>query len=361
MDYAVHAVETAVALQPIDEDEIGDCITALSHLGRRDAARSLLDMQPKTGRFQIAFGVLDEKQGRYKEALAYYTSAHELDPKAELPLHKLISLYRRSGAFAVAHSMVDRLSALDKRHESATWHLRAQIHSAAGDRVAAIAVLQRGLELAPYFEASVIDLARELRRQRKLDEAHAVLSRYPPTYGLLLALSDLELGRRDHEAALRHTTAAQALEPRKPDALIRAVRIEADRRGYAAALARVDQIDALGPEYHVTALRSRTHILRATGEHQEVLRLLKEMAAIHPADAAIMMDLARQYRAVGDRAAAQGTIAIALEREPDNVTVLAEAGHFANAQDDRVTALRYFRRIMEIAPDQVGHYSKHSA
>ena len=179
---------------------------------------------------------------------------------------------------------------------------------------------------------------------------------HAPTYSLLLALSDLELSRRDHTTALRHAAAARALEPRKPDALVRIGRIETDRCDYAAAHAAADQLDACGPEHRIAALRCRLDAFRAAGEEQEAVRILQEMAALQPADAGILAELARQYRATGDGVAAQRTLQTALAREPDNVVALTEAGEQANAHEDRPTALGYFRRIQALAPDHAGHH-----
>ena len=177
LEEALRSIETAVAIGSADEDGIIDCSTALSYLGKLEAARGLLTTRPESLRLQVAAGELEERQGRYDAAMVCYEAAHEIDPAADLPLRKLISLNRRCGALATAHAMADRLARIDKQQEVAAWYFRGQIHSAAGDRDAAIAALRMGLEGSPhpYSEACTIDLARELRQLRKLDEACAAL------------------------------------------------------------------------------------------------------------------------------------------------------------------------------------------
>ena len=355
---ALRSIGAAIAAGPTDEAGIIACSEALWHLGRLGDARDLLAASPKTLLLQIKLGELDERQGHHELALACYEAAHELDAKADLPLQKLISLHRRQGAFATAFVLVDRFAGIDKQHQALAWHFKAQIHSAAGEREAAIEALRTGVDLPPHAhsEACAADLARELRQLRRLDEARAVLLDRPATYTLLLVLSDLELSCRDHAAALHYAAAARAQEPRKPDALRRMVQIEVDRRDFAAAHAAADQLGAIGPEHKVTALRCHVDTFKAAGEEQECLSVLQELAVLQPADVGILTMLSRHYRATGNGAAARRTLETALTRRPDDVAVLTEAGEQANALEDRETALGHFQRVQALAPDHAGHH-----
>jgi tetratricopeptide (TPR) repeat protein len=355
-DGALRAIETAVALAPADEDGIIDCSEALFHLHRKDAARTMLTERPGTLRLGIALGELAERQGDYEAALAAYQAAHAVDPKAVVPLRKLINLHRRCGEYAAAHAVVDRLAAINKQEEAAAWFLRGQIHSAAGQHEAAIAAFRTGLERDPLSDSGAIDLAHALRHLRRFDEAETVLSERRSTYGILLARSELALVRRDHKTALGHAAAAHALEPRKPDALQRMARIESDRGNYAAARSAADGIGRCGTEHQLTMLRCRLEVARGAADENEALHLLKEMTSLQPTDAGLLADLARQYRITGDAVSAKATLATALAYEPDNVTALTEAGDQANAQDDRPTALAHFRRLRAVAPDHVGRH-----
>ena len=355
-DSAMRAIEAALALGLTDEDSIIDCGNALIHLRELDSARALLARQPESVRVQLTLGALEERRGQHEAALAHYHAAHEIDPGADQPLLKMIDLYRRSGALDAAHAIADRLAALGGEQQAASWRLRAQLYNAAGDRPAAISALRTALERTSHRESYSLDLARELRQLRQFDEAHALLAAQRLSYGVLLALSELELLRRNHEMALHYAATARGLEPRKPDALARIVRIEIDRCDYAAAQAAADQIEACGEEHRVAALRCRLDIFKAVGDERNIVQILQELIRLQPADAGVRIELARQYRLTGDGEAAQRTLQDALALEADNISVLIEAAEQAAARDDPASALVHFRRVLALAPDSVWHY-----
>ncbi|HEX3983533.1 MAG TPA: hypothetical protein VHX12_07560, partial [Acidisoma sp.] len=316
----------------------------------------MLGTYPESLSCQIALGELEERHGNYQPAVSACHRAHMFRPDADLPLRKLISLFRRIGDFAKAHVMVDRFAAIDPRNQAATWHYRGQIHSAASARDAAMAAFRAGLDCDPLFEACTIDLAGELRRACRLGEAHAALTARPLTYGLMMALSDLELTRRDHATAVRHAQAAHALEPRKIDPLLRLARIAIDRADFPAAHAAARSIESCGAEHRLAAQRCRLDAFKSGGDEQAALRILQEMAAFQANEATILAELARQFRLTGDRIAAQDTLARALNREPDNMAALTEACDQAHALDDRHAALGYARRLLALGPDQAGRH-----
>ncbi len=350
---ALCCFETAAAIGPADNDSAIACSDALSHLGLLDAARRVLAARPDSPGQRIACGALEERHGNHRDALIHYQAAGEADPVSDLPLRKMISLHRRCGEFAAALAMADRLAALGPQHEASAWHLKGQIHGSMGAREAATVALRTALDLSPLCEPILIDLARELRHLRREDEADGLLAGRPASYGILLARAELERARQNHDAALRHAAAAQAMDPARPDALERMARIEADRGDQAAAQAAADRILACGPAHRLTALRSRLASFRAAGEDRRARDTLVEMAALQPTDAGILSELAQQYRMTGDAAAARHMIQRALTQDPRSTMALTEAVEQASLAEDREGALDICRRMMAIAPDQV--------
>jgi tetratricopeptide (TPR) repeat protein len=350
------AVETAVGIGSADLDTAIECSNALSYLGRREAARALLASWPETAAQQLALGALEERHGQYEAALRCYAAAHDSDPAADLPLRKIITLHRRRGAPAEALAMTDRLAALGGAHLPTAWHLRGQILASMGDRDGAIAAWRAAIDLAPQSEPIRLDLARALGQSGQDAQAEALLLGQPPAYASLLALSDIALARRDHDAARRHAEAAVALNPARPEALARIARIEADRGDDAAAHAATDRIAALGSDHALASLRSRIANFRAAGDESGAVAPLLEMAARQPADAGIAAELGRQYRLTGDAVAAGRAVDAALALDPDNGTALTEAAEQATLAEDREGALAFHRRLLAVAPDQVWNH-----
>jgi tetratricopeptide (TPR) repeat protein len=355
-DAALRTFEKAVGLGPSDDETAIDCSNALSHLGELDAARGVLAARPETSRLQMALGELEERHGNFGAALIRYRAVHERDPASDFPLKKMIRLHCRCGAFSTALATADRLAAIGEQYAATAWQFRGQIRSAMNQRGAAIAAFRMGLKLAPLSEPIAIDLARELRQLRKDDEARTLLESLPATYGVLLALGDLDLSCRHHAEALRQVEAARSLEPSRPEPLARIARIEADRGNYDAAWAAVAKMEACGAEHRPTMLRSRLALFKAEGDERSALNTLLDLVAHQPADAGLLAELARQYRVIGEPAAARKTIDAALAQDPQSVAVLTEAGEQASQVEDRDIALVFYQRALAAAPEQIWHH-----
>jgi tetratricopeptide (TPR) repeat protein len=354
---AVRAFERAVAIGPEDDEAALACSDALCHAGRLDAARRVLAARPQTLRQQMALGDLAQRLGQYTDAAAHFTAAQRCDPSSDQPVRRLFELHRRQGAVAEAHAMADRLAALNPRNAGTAWYMRGVIQAAAGDRAAAIAALRRGLDCDPHSDPILSELARLLRQSGRIAEARALLAAAPPRYGVLLALAELDVACRHHDAAIRHLTAAHRLEPSRPDPLLRIAAVEADRGHQTAAQAAAERIETCcGSAHRLTSLRSRLASFRTAGDEAAALGIAQEMAALQPGDAGIEAELARQYRLTAHPAAARRVLQDALAHDPANLAALTEAGEQASAADDRATALDFYSRVLALSPEPVSHH-----
>jgi tetratricopeptide (TPR) repeat protein len=353
---ALEAFTKAVAVCPDDEDATIACSQALSHRGAFDAARRILAGRSVTFAQQMALGALEERASQTDGAAACYRQASALDACADLPLRRLIDLHLRSGEYAAAEAVIDRLAALDPRHETTAWHCRGQLYRATQQWQSAISAFQRALDHLPNADYIAIDLSRALQAVGRGEEAYAVLADRPSSYRLSLALGDAALLQRNHDAALRHLAAAHALDPRQVEPLARSAKVEADRGECAAALAIADRIEAIGPEHRLAALRCRLETFRTEGEAESVFHLAEQMAGLVPADAGILAELARQYRLRGDARAARQAAQRALACDERSTAALLEAAEQAFVSDDKDAALEFRRRALHLAPENVAHH-----
>lgn len=355
MEEAQRAVDTAVSVLTGDTDAVIACSQALIHLGHVEAAQGLLLEHGDTAAVRIALGDLEERLGRVAAAIEQYKAARELDHEKDQPLRKLIQLQRRMGHTVAALATVDGFESQFPQHRAAAWHYRGQIYSSACDPARAISAFQDALAINPSFESCRMDLAREWRQLRKFDEAGAVLAAQPPTYALCLAQSDLALHCRDHVSARQYAEAARTQEPGRVDSWARLMRIELDRGDHAAAHAAVDGMEACGPQHRITALRHRLDVVRAEGDEHRALEIVRQMVERQPADPGIRLELARQYRRMGNRSASWDALRAVLRRDPNHVGALSEIGDQARQQQDFATALTCFEKIAALEPMQIGH------
>jgi len=299
---------------------------------------------------------LEEQSGDLAAARDGYRRALELDDRAENATRKYAFLLQRLGDREQAFAAVDAWAARDSGHAAAAWHMRGLIYRMEGEATAAIAAFRESIALQPAASAWRVDLAAELRRVGQFAEAEAALTAVRPSHDLLLALGELALIRRNHDQALSYAASAQAALPQRCDALVLQHRIALDRGDFPAAFAAVDQIEELGAEHRTMALRRRVDIHRAMAQPTQVLQRLEELQARLPRDPQWVLEVARQHRRMGNRAAAESLLQKALAKDPGQPGLVTEACDFATQLEDYGTALAFAQRLSELQPERVSHH-----
>lgn len=351
------AFATLLANPVDDENTLAECTSVLGEVGQLDRARQLLQDSWRTSvKLSVALGTMEERAGQFACARDLYKQAIVLDPQAVEAFQKYVFVLLRLGDSAEALAAVDVWAGENPGRETMAWQLRGKIHRAEGATVTAAMAFREGLLLDPASVSLRIDLASELRRLLKFDDAETVLTNAPPKFPILLALSELELARRNHDKASHYAASAHALEARRPEALSMQIRIALDCRDFESARKSLATLVALGPQHCLTAHRRRVDIHRAKGEEIEILTVLQEMGALQPTDANLAAEIARQYRRLGRRNDAEDKLHAARAANPHHVALLAETCEAAIQQDDYATALDIARRLLQAQPDQVHRY-----
>ena len=204
-------------------------------------------------RLYLERGELQREHGEWTAASADYDRAAQLDPNLPGVDFCRAKLLADSGQLEAARRMFDQAI----QHSPADGECRAgraRVLLKLGQRQAAIADFQRGLELLRQPRPDdVLELAQALNAEgqgaealRSLDEGIKKLGPIVPLQGYAV---DLELGRKNNEAALARieTILARALRKeswfaRQGDILLEAGRAPEARRLYAAALAAVNRL-----------------------------------------------------------------------------------------------------------------------
>jgi tetratricopeptide (TPR) repeat protein len=284
----------------------------------------------------------------------------------------------------------------------------------AGRFTDAIASYQAALELSPRNSAAEIDLAGAYRGVHNNDAARRLLERssreHPKLAAPLAVLGDLDIELQTYEAAIKHLSAAIALDPANnetQDRLALAYKSKGDAPAALAQLAKSlarDPNDALAHFLRAQIYDDRNQDDRALPEAEKVLALqpqnlpgrailgkillrisetagtaeapalcsraadvLKPIADAQPNDSETLFILARAYRCAGDAAEAEKTLAAfesaskILRASKENQNQALHLVHQANdraLQNDFPGALDLLQQALEKYPDYDAAYSQ---
>lgn len=226
------------------------CAHGEIHLRILELTRQIEAATNDVARLYLERGELERGHGLWEEARADYDRAAHLDPSASGVDRCRAQLLADQGQLEAARAMFDRALQRDPGDgESCVG--RARVLAALGQRQSAIADYWRALErLAVPQPAYVLELAQALAGEDHVAEALRALDEGIHKLGPILPLQgyavDLELGRKNHDAALARieTILARALRKeswfaRRGDIQLEMGRPAEARKSYEAALAAV--------------------------------------------------------------------------------------------------------------------------
>jgi len=278
----------------------------------------------------------------------------------------------------------------------------------------AIASYQAALEISPRNSAAEIDLAEAYRAVHNNDAARRLLElsarEHPKLAAPLAVLGDLDIELQTYEAAIKHLSAALALDPANNETRDRLALAYKSKGDAAAALAQLskslahDPNDALAHFLRAQIYDERNQDDRALPEAEKVLALqpqnirgrailgkillrisesaspvdapalctraaeaLKPVAAAQSADSETLFVLARAYRCAGQADEAEKTLAAfesaskTLRESKENQNQALHLVHQANdraLQNDFPGALDLLQQALEKYPDYDAAYSQ---
>ncbi len=284
----------------------------------------------------------------------------------------------------------------------------------AGRPTDAIASYEAALEISPRNSAAEIDLAEAYRAVHNNDAARGLLElsarEHPKLAAPLAVLGDLDIELQTYEAAIKHLSAALALDPANNETRDRLALAYKSKGEAAAALAQLSKLlahdpnDALAHFLRAQIYDDRNQDDRALPEAEKVLALqpqnirgrailgkillrvsesaksadahtlctraadiLKPLAAAQPGDSETLFILARAYRCAGQADEAEKTLAAfesaskALRSSKENQNQALHLVHQANdraLQNDFPGALALLQQALEKYPDYDAAYSQ---
>ncbi|HEY4742195.1 MAG TPA: tetratricopeptide repeat protein [Candidatus Acidoferrales bacterium] len=284
----------------------------------------------------------------------------------------------------------------------------------AGRPTDAIASYEAALGISPRNSTAEIDLAEAYRAVHNNDAARRLLERsareHPKAAAPLAVLGDLDIELQTYEAAIKHLSAALALDPANNETRDRLALAYKSKGDSAAALAQLskslarDPNDALAHFLRAQIFDDRNQDDRALPEAEKVLALepqnlpgrtllgkillrvsesanpadapalcsraadaLKPVADAQPSDSETLFILARAYRCAGNTDEAEKTAAAfesaskTLRESKENQNQALHLVHQANdraLQNDFLGALALLQQALEKYPDYDAAYSQ---
>jgi tetratricopeptide (TPR) repeat protein len=228
-----------------------------------------------------------------------------------------------------------------------------------GDHKGAIAILKDVAPSSPYYEQSLIEIARALASQEKTKEAvsllRTALRRAPEALELRLSLASLEASQDNHAAAVRILDDLIARLPEEIDEdawryfIARAVSLlELD--DWPRAERDLRRAVEIGPE-EATALNYLGYSWVERGLNlDEAFGLIEKAVSLQPSSGAIIDSLGWAYYQRGDYDTAVGHLEQAAALEPGDPTVTDHLGDVYWRLGRKLEARYQWRRALELEP-----------
>lgn len=349
-----------------------------------DLYRRVLKLQPRHAGAMLHLGICQHQIGDHRGALRQIDAALKVDP-ASAPAHmargnalrelgrgaEAIEAYRRSVrlAPALANAHFNLASALEAQGEAAgalesfdqalrlaggdpQAHFgRANVLQALGRLGEAAGAYRRAVALAPGFVDALANLGGALQQLRRYDEALAALdgalALAPQHAGALCNRGIVLLLQARHEESLAAFEAALKIDPKHPIAWHRLGQLLVRMRQSEAALHCLDRAAALAPASAAVAF-DRAAALAYLGRAEEVLEASDRLLAQDPAMAGLHINRGYAQLMLGRFDEARGSLAAALQLEPQQPNANFMLGLVDLVQGDLASGLpRYEWRFRE--------------
>jgi tetratricopeptide (TPR) repeat protein len=244
--------------------------------------------------------------------------------------------------------------------------MRARAHERRGDNEAAIADLDRAIEIGPD-ELGMAHFARGNAHQalgdleRALQSYDVAIERSPSNVGFRLRRFQIHNEAEDWLACQIDADAVLALVPDSKEVLLTHARLCARNNRRSEALADYDLLIGLDPG-NADAYHERAGLHIGRGDTAAARADVARAFELNPDDPEIRAsygrDLGQAARTDEERAAAIRMIQSSAELDPENPAAWADAGRCCQMIGRHEEAVAHFTRAIELAPDDVDYYAE---
>jgi tetratricopeptide (TPR) repeat protein len=383
---ALDCFRRALALRPNSPDIISNVCAAMRWLYcDAEAELLLVEVRPRLSdpaALVMESAMINERAGRYDEALALYRRINEETPRYAPAWYNRIAAFRNQRRLAEAEQAARK--AIDVNPFSADLRLAlALVHDARGDESGTIATLREAcadlpnrvmlahllalfLRMSGDFdeawktlttlpgtastERERIALWREARDHRRAIEiAMAAVSCYPHDVRFRIALGELKEAQDDDEAALAEYEVALTVDRASRPALrgkakcLRKLRRFAEcERFLIAEIARL-------PNY--TMIRMELAWTYSQMERRDDgIAQYEQALKVDPRSSLLLRNYANALSLMGRWKNAEQILSDAIDQFPQDAWLMTRRGELCDTLNQREEALTWFDRALAIAP-----------
>jgi tetratricopeptide (TPR) repeat protein len=330
-------------------------LRAVILMGRGDRDRAIAEMQaaiandPKRAFAHVAAARILAMADRRADAIRHYDAAIAIEPQAYIYAER--SRVRSPDDKAGRQADIAAALKLDPKSREALV-ARAAFLQDQRDWDAAIAILTQALAGSPDDPALLAQRARAFQQkgdvERALVDAGAVLKREPKVIDIYLLRANLLRSQGKTEDALREATAAQAADPGNAYSHVVAASIYSAFHKDAEAMKAYDRALSIKPDAYIYLNRSlRRPKTDTAGRRADLDAALK----LNPNLSEAIAEKARMQSDSGDLPGAIANYTSAIEKSPENPTLLVGRGIVYARAGDAGRAEGDFTRARALATD----------
>ena len=276
---------------------------------------------------------------RGEEARVHLEAAVAVDPEHFDALQVLGTLAMHAGAADEARGWFERAVALRSEDANAKYLLGKCLEEV-GELRRAEEAYREALALHPGFIEPYNRLGCLLMRAGREREAERMLRAFCWWKAHKVALRD-----RPRDAGASGAAAGDMSGPRGAPSLSL---LQRRLTALAEAADRAD--DAVETKTDLTLILARARVAIASGDHDDARGFLRQARRAARADADVLCDVGRQWRALADPERAGALHAAALRADPQHVETLVELARALDAKGRPGAARRRWQDVLRVAP-----------
>jgi tetratricopeptide (TPR) repeat protein len=294
---------------------------------------------------------------RFEEADRKVQKILESDPENFLATHYLGETLFELGRDREAIQAYRQ--AIERGHETPYHHFRlGLLHERLGEYSSAAQEFGRAVELSPAAAVEVLERARDLLRQEKLEGALGYLEMLKergsrgPALALMLASAWGQKG--ETEKALRAIEDGLIGEAENPQLLSANGRLLAELGRLQEAIISLEKAltGLTEPDERLPVLRTLAGLYGERGKLEKSIGYFEQAVALEPSDFETVANLALTMVRAGKTDAALGPLTHAIELRPDEVRLLNLKAEVLYRRGELEASPDLLRRSLAIRPDQ---------
>jgi superkiller protein 3 len=373
LDEAINSSQKAISLQPhwtICHQTLALAYEAKSDLGQAlttwqkvlslnpshlRAAQKIFWLQTDVARDYVETGEKLNKEGKIKEAVESYQQALILNPQQPIPIYRtcgnnLITL----GKFKEAENVFEQLKKVAPEVPDG-YEGYARLTQSLGDWKLALKQWEDAIVKFPEHLGFKVNKVNVLIKLSRFDEAEVVFQqlkeKYPSDPQDYESYAMLARNLRDWEFALECLEDAIAKFPNHFNFYLQKGDLLAHLYRYEEAEIWWEKVISQYPRRH-EGLSQSAVLARRLGNREFTCQRFEQIIEKFPSYILAYFNAALELIAMGRFAEAEEKFREALQREPNNLTILLHGGIFASQQGNRELALERFEQAIKFYDPQ---------